>query len=247
MFQASAPGKIILFGEHAVVYGRPAIAAPLHRLQATAQVMAGRPGQGVVLELPDIGQRATLADAASQPLAQVALLTLAALGLHQQPDWTVSLRSTIPLASGLGSGAAAAAAIVAALAGAAGVAFAPAQVSALVYESETRFHGTPSGVDNTVIAYRQPVWFVRGQPPRPFALHRPLTLVVADTGIASPTSLAVARYTSWIACSSPTPVLHRALEGLAAGDQAHAAGALVDDGGADRLRRSLAPCSRRRS
>jgi len=191
MFQASAPGKIILFGEHAVVYGRPAIAAPLHRLQATAQVVPGPPGQGLVLELPDIGQRATLADAASQPLAQVALLTLAALGLDRRPDWTVNLRSTIPLASGLGSGAAAAAAIVAALAGAAGVTFSPAQVSALVYESERLFHGTPSGVDNTVIAYSQPVWFVRGQPPQPFTLNRPLTLVVADTGIASPTSIAV--------------------------------------------------------
>jgi len=80
---------------------------------------------------------------------------------------------------------------VAALAGAAGVTLAPDQVSALVYESEKHFHGTPSGVDNTVIAYGQPVWFVRGQAPQPFALRHPLTLVIADTGIASPTSIAV--------------------------------------------------------
>jgi mevalonate kinase len=61
----------------------------------------------------------------------------------------------------------------------------------LVYESEKLFHGTPSGVDNTVIAYERPVWFVRGQPPEPFALACTLTMVVGDTGIASPTAIAV--------------------------------------------------------
>jgi mevalonate kinase len=126
-----------------------------------------------------------------QPLAHVALLALRALQLDAPPDWTITLRSTIPVASGLGSGAAAATAIVAALAAAAGASLSPAQVSALVYESEKRFHGTPSGVDNTVIAYNRPVWFVRGAAPQPFDLRRPLTLVVGDTGIASPTSITV--------------------------------------------------------
>jgi mevalonate kinase len=192
MFQASAPGKIILFGEHAVVYGRPAIAVPVNRLQATATVAPGRPGQGVLLELPDVGDQMTVtADAAGGPLAHVTALALLALQLSPPPDWTITLRSTIPVASGLGSGAAAATAIVRSLAGAAGAVLPPAEVSALVYESEKLFHGTPSGVDNTVIAYERPVWFVRGQPPEPFALACTLTMVVGDTGIASPTAIAV--------------------------------------------------------
>lgn len=192
MFRASAPGKIILFGEHAVVYGRPAIAAPVNRLQATATVQPGKPGQGLMLELPDVGERVMATGGVTgQPLAHVAFLALRALQLDAPPDWTITLRSTIPVASGLGSGAAAATAIVAALAAAAGASLSPAQVSALVYESEKRFHGTPSGVDNTVIAYNRPVWFVRGAAPQPFDLRRPLTLVVGDTGIASPTSITV--------------------------------------------------------
>jgi mevalonate kinase len=101
------------------------------------------------------------------------------------------VRSTIPVASGLGSGAAAATAIVGALAAAAGVTLPPDQVAALVYESETLFHGTPSGVDNTVIAYGLPVWFVRGEPPQPFAIARPFSVVIGDTGIPSPTSITV--------------------------------------------------------
>ena len=52
MITASAPGKIILFGEHAVVYGRPAIAAPLSQVRATTQVRAG--SDGVRLIAPDL-------------------------------------------------------------------------------------------------------------------------------------------------------------------------------------------------
>jgi mevalonate kinase len=190
--QASAPGKIILFGEHAVVYGRPAIAAPVSSIRATATVTPAAPGSGLLLELPDIGERVPVTGASTHmPLAMVAMLALQALGRDATPDWTVTVRSTIPVASGLGSGAAAATAIVRALAAAARVTLLPDQVSALVYESETLFHGTPSGVDNTVIAYGLPVWFVRGEPPQPFAIARPLSVVIGDTGIPSPTSITV--------------------------------------------------------
>jgi mevalonate kinase len=67
----------------------------------------------------------------------------------------------------------------------------PADISALVYEVERLHHGTPSGIDNTVVVYGQPVYFVRGQPPQTFAIGRPFTLAIADSGIASPTRIAV--------------------------------------------------------
>jgi mevalonate kinase len=46
-------------------------------------------------------------------------------------------------------------------------------------------------VDNTVIAYGQPVYFKRGEAPQPFAIGAPLMLAIGDTGIASPTKVAV--------------------------------------------------------
>lgn len=184
-----APGKVILFGEHAVVYGRPALAAPVTQVRATATVEPGEAGKGLVIDAQDLGRRVTLDDA-GHPLAEVARLVLVRLGLLS-PDWRVSLHSTIPIASGLGSGAAVSAAVVRALAGAAGCELCPAEVSDIVFQVERLYHGTPSGVDNTVIAYGQPVYFVRGQPPQPFAIGRPFTIAIGDTGVPSPTKMTV--------------------------------------------------------
>ncbi len=185
----TAPGKVILFGEHAVVYGRPALAAPVVQVYASAVVEPAEPGTGTVIDALDLHCRVELAEA-DHPLALVTRLTLDRLGLAE-PDWRVSVRSTIPIASGLGSGAAVSAAVVRGLSQAAGVELGPAEISAIVYEVERLHHGTPSGVDNTVIAYRQPVCFVRGTPPQPFAIARPFTIAIGDTGRASPTKIAV--------------------------------------------------------
>ena len=114
-----APGKVILFGEHAVVYGRPALAVPVTQVQAEAVVEPGEPGAGLTIVAADLGETISVRDApADHPLAAAARLTLVKFGLDD-PDWRVTVRSTIPIASGMGSGAAVSAAIVRALAEAA--------------------------------------------------------------------------------------------------------------------------------
>ncbi len=191
---ASAAGKVILCGEHAVVYGRPAIAAPVQQVRATARVTAGEPGSGCVLHALDLDRVIRLAQAPEDdPLALILRLTLAELGLPQEPDWEITLHSQIPMASGLGSGAAVSTALVRALFRHAGRRPDPATVSRLVFRVEELHHGTPSGIDNTVIAYERPVWFVRGQPPLIFTPARPFTLAIADSGIPSPTRETVGR------------------------------------------------------
>jgi mevalonate kinase len=203
-----APGKVILFGEHAVVYGRPALAVPVTQVQAEAVVEPGETGAGLTIVAADLGETFAVRDApADHPLAAVARLTLVKFGLSD-PDWRITVRSTIPIASGMGSGAAVSAAIVRALTESANqrisesakrqyairntqYAIPPADISALVYEVERLHHGTPSGIDNTVVVYGQPVYFVRGQPPQTFHIGRPFMLAIADTGIHSPTRIAV--------------------------------------------------------
>lgn len=191
--EAGAAGKVILFGEHAVVYGRPAIAVPVAHLRASVTVTPAPAGAGCTLAAPDIGVELRLADApADNPLALVLRLALAEAGLEEEPDWHLTLTSRIPIASGLGSGAAIAAALVRAALIHAGQPAPPETVSRLVYRSEEHFHGTPSGIDNTVIAYERPVWFVKGRSPEPFVVGRPFSLLIADSGVSSPTKESVA-------------------------------------------------------
>lgn len=230
-----APGKIILCGEHAVVYGRPAIAVPVFRLQAEALVYPDPEGLCRV-EAPDIGRQVVVAAAGEDdPLAHVVRRVCAALE-RPLPPWRVVVRSEIPVASGLGSGAAVATAMARALLAAFGVEWSAGAISALVYEVEKLHHGTPSGVDNTVIAYGQPVWFVRGQPPTPFAVGAALDLLIGDTGIASPTRLAVADVRRGWQADPPrfealfdriAAIVHEARTAIAAGDRPRL-GALMD-------------------
>jgi mevalonate kinase len=210
MITASAPGKIILFGEHAVVYGRPAIAAPVTHVQATVTIEPG--SGGVIIQALDTRCTVTYAQADPlDPLAAIVRVTLAHFGLAA-PDLSISIRSTIPIAGGLGSGAAVSVAMARALADWATTGDRPypddATISSLAYEVEQLHHGTPSGIDNTVIAFNRPVYFVRGEPIRTFSVKRPFTVVIGNTGIASPTKIAVgdvrtgwaaepARYEAW--------------------------------------------------
>ena len=66
-----------------------------------------------------------------------------------------------------------------------------ATVNALVFEVEKLHHGTPSGIDNTVIAYQQSVYFVRDEPIQLFKVATPFTVVIGNTGVAGSTKVAV--------------------------------------------------------
>ena len=199
MTESSAPGKIILCGEHAVVYGRPALAVPVWDVSATSTVSDRSPAKlplnghvpaatGCVIVAHDINETIYLTDApADNPLAFAARVAFAELGLDPPPDWRVELRSTIPIAGGLGSGAAVSAALIRGLFAHAGVKLSDAKASELVYATEMLHHGTPSGIDNSVIAYGVPVWFIKGDDPTPFTPRLTFTLLIADSGIPGPT------------------------------------------------------------
>ena len=187
MTRASAPGKVILYGEHAVVYGRPALAVPVTDVQAVATVSARRGVPGVTIHAHDIGRTIDVSTAKDdEPLSLTVRNTLAALGLClEQLQLALHIRSTIPVASGMGSGAAVATAIVRALSEHLGQPLDVATISSLVYETECIYHGTPSGIDNTVVAYEQPVYYRRGDPITVLDVGRAFWLVVADSGVPS--------------------------------------------------------------
>lgn len=199
MTTASAPGKIILFGEHAVVHGRPALAAPVTQVHADVDIAASdRPG--IWIDAPGISLRCELnALPSDHPIASVINNFFTPLSsphfreskMEGQRGVKITITSTIPVASGLGSGAAVTVALVRALAAHFNVPMSAEEVNAFAYEIEKIHHGTPSGIDNTVITYAKPVYFVRGQPIETFTVGEPFTIVIGDTGISAPTKEAV--------------------------------------------------------
>jgi len=196
--KASAPGKVILFGEHAVVYGRPALAVPVTQVHADVEV-ADSSRAGVWIEAPDIDIHAELNTLPSgHPLASV----INKFFPHPNPSpkigrgargegIEIKITSTIPVASGLGSGAAVSVALTRALSSFFSHPFTNEEVNSFVYEIEKIHHGTPSGIDNTVITYARPVYFVKGQPIEMLKVSRPFTIVIGDTGISAPTKESV--------------------------------------------------------
>jgi mevalonate kinase len=191
---AYAPGKIILFGEHAVVYGRPAIAVPVTEVQARAMIKAEPrgPSSSVRIVAPDIDLESALEELPKKhPLRSAVARTLDALEIKRPPAFTLRVSSTIPIASGLGSGAAVTIAIIRAVSSFMGRQLSDEAVCSLAFEVERIHHGTPSGIDNTVITYGKPVYFRKGKPPEILQIRQAFSLVIGDTGIASPTAASV--------------------------------------------------------
>lgn len=200
---SSAPGKIILFGEHAVVYGRPALAVPVAQVHAAVEILdADR--AGIWIDAPDINLHAELNTLPSDhPIAAVIhnFLFLSRLspspvgggirGEGRFPHLDIKINSTIPVASGLGSGAAVTVALTRALSFHLNHSMTAEEINSFAYEIEKLYHGTPSGIDNTVVTYAQPVYFIKGQSIELFKVGSPFTLVIGDTGVSAPTKEAV--------------------------------------------------------
>lgn len=198
---ATAPGKAILFGEHAVVYGRPAIAVPVSQVQARVTIVADplAPAGRVWIDAPDIDLHSDLAGLSeSNSFRLLIRVLIETLGIPRLPALRMSIHSSIPVAAGLGSGAAVSVAALRALSSFVGHPLGDEQVCDLAFQVEKAYHGTPSGIDNTVITYARPIYFVRGQPFELLRVSQPLTLVIGDTGVASPTAAAVSEVrTRW--------------------------------------------------
>jgi mevalonate kinase len=197
MTTSSAPGKIILFGEHAVVYNRPALAVPVTQVHADVEV-SDSSRASIWINAPDVNLHAEVGTLPSDhPIAAVINKFLP----HPNPSPTgraargegleISITSTIPVASGLGSGAAVTIALVRALSSHLKHSMTDKEVNAFAYEIEKIYHGTPSGIDNSVITYAKPVYFIAGEPIATFKVGAPFTIVIGDTGVPALTKESV--------------------------------------------------------
>ncbi|MBB5912150.1 mevalonate kinase [Nocardia transvalensis] len=192
-----ASAKLILFGEHVVLYGKPAISLPVPSLPVTAEARRWD-GPVVVRSSPLDTGRSTPAAPSRRDASALTRLAVSVvcenLGLPDDGLF-VSVDSGIPAGRGFGSSAASSAAIIRAVAGVSGRTLDHDTMFALIQRSEAFAHGKASGVDaRTVISAGGPIWFQGGAATPltvPTGESAPV-LVVADTGVYGSTREAVA-------------------------------------------------------
>ena len=182
-------GKIILLGEHAVVYGYPALAAALDRGVTLAAVPTPA-GGSLRIELAAWGLRVTVDD--EHPVSRSLAAIADALGAGR-PAVSLIGDAQIPFGAGLGSSAALAVAVARALAGHRRQALDLAGLTAAAGASEALVHGRPSGVDVALAIAGGIGVFRRASGLLPLTGVPPLRVLVGPSGEPRSTAAMIAR------------------------------------------------------
>ncbi|MHA1214031.1 MAG: mevalonate kinase [Candidatus Hodarchaeales archaeon] len=201
---ASAPGKIILFGEHSVVYGYPALVIAIDkRAYVTVERKHEINRPKIEVSALDYNKRISLPYTEDdifikkQPIFMQPFLNI----LHHfysnegvSDSVNIKIRSDIPRSAGLGSSAAVCVAFAAALSQSFGKEFSQDEISSLAFEGEKIVHGTPSGIDNTIATFGGSLEYQKGNINR-FS-GKNIQLIIGNTGISRETKVWVSKVRS---------------------------------------------------
>ncbi|WP_086350106.1 mevalonate kinase [Candidatus Enterococcus clewellii] len=183
----TATGKIILMGEHAVVYGEPAIAFPFHAAAVTTTVESA---ENMWLDCTYFSGPLSESPKQLHNIKESIVETLAFLSKND--SLAITIASTIPPERGMGSSAAVAVSVIRSIFDYYNYVATDKELAILVNNAEKIAHGNPSGIDAAATSGQQALFFVKGQELQPFPMDlKDAWLIVADTGIKGQTREAV--------------------------------------------------------
>jgi len=183
-------GKSILFGEHFVVYGLPALAVGIDA-QTIAEISTNE-SSGWTLDdqrpaMPGYKEKKLDEQKTSiENVMKFCGIDSSNKGIH------ITLKGDLVCASGIGASAASCVALARALNEEFSLGLDDEKINEAAYEGEKGYHGTPSGLDNTLSTYGGLVWYVRNLDGGPFTFNRvslkgSVHLVIASTGLTAST------------------------------------------------------------
>jgi mevalonate kinase len=195
VIQVSAPAKIILFGEHSVVYGHPAIAIPVSDIRAYTELQIDNKIQHPTIYLKDYGKQFYYHDKVSPEEINHIIHAFDCVQsktgiMIPQNGWQLKIWSEIPIARGMGSSAAVSVALLKVMLQFLKINLAQSEFIDLSYELEKFHHGRPSGIDNTVISLEKPIFFQKEKEIQ-YIEPAKFYFVIGDTGIGKKTSQVV--------------------------------------------------------
>ncbi|MBI2617623.1 mevalonate kinase [Candidatus Gottesmanbacteria bacterium] len=147
----SAPGKVHLLGEHTVVYGKPALLSAINLRTYVTVKRKTSPKKQSIVQIDASHNR--------QFIKKIASFLQEKFPLPQATELNISVRSNLPIGSGLGSSAAVSAALVGAYLNVVKNTWNPNKINEFTYSIEKITHGNPSGADNTTVVFGGLVWF----------------------------------------------------------------------------------------
>jgi mevalonate kinase len=184
-------GKVILFGEHSVVHGRPAMALAVERgVEVDARRKASGPTTLHIEPWNVTVDTSGTEDPRNELLRRA--LELARAYYPDAVELTLSATLQIPGGAGMGSSAALGVAVLRAMDEARGITRPDEELNQRAFEWECVFHGTPGGVDNTMATYGGIAIFQQGEPLKRVVPRRDLRLLVGDSGVPRQTKTLVA-------------------------------------------------------
>ncbi|MCD6330973.1 MAG: mevalonate kinase [Thermoplasmata archaeon] len=180
-------GKVILFNEHFVVYGIPAIASAIDK-KTVAEVKKCKGKDFIIHDNRDAtpGYKEEKLEQQKESIIRIKK----AMGIEDCIE--IWLHGDLKAASGIGASAASCAAIARAIADEFGMNLSDEEINEIAYEGEKAYHGNPSGIDNTCAVFGGLVWFIKGKGMERLKIEKPVEIVMGDTGIVANTKKAVA-------------------------------------------------------
>jgi mevalonate kinase len=185
-------GKVILFNEHFVVYGLPAIASAIGA--KTTALVQRRAGYGVEIEDERPETKGYKAEKAAQQKESLDLMLKFMKIDTMRNAYRVTLGGDLLAASGVGASAASCAAIARAFSEELQLNYSDDKVNEAAYEGEKGYHGTPSGIDNTAATYGGLIWYKRERASHlmeRMRLKKPVEIVMGNTGLVADTKVVV--------------------------------------------------------